>query len=146
MQKKMEKPVTRPAAQNRVKQVAKPAPTTSRRQTVSAASRATTKPADHNRGSAPGGQNPVEKGVVSKRPYVKPASPKAVPNERYRVEGIGRKGVVRFVKVIGTPGQIWRITGLDGLNIEVVAKSVDDAVRIARRQIGFRPFAIRPLD
>lgn len=60
----------------------------------------------------------------------------------YRVEGIGRRGIIRYVKVIGRPGS-WRIRGMDGLNVVVQARTVEEAIRRARRQIPFRPIVIR---
>jgi len=64
------------------------------------------------------------------------------PPQFYRVEGLGRRGVIRYVKVIGRPGS-WRIRGMDGLDIVVRAETVEEAVRRARRQIPFRPIVIR---
>ncbi|MCX7625154.1 MAG: hypothetical protein N2Z21_02945 [Candidatus Sumerlaeaceae bacterium] len=64
------------------------------------------------------------------------------PPQVFRVEGIGRRGVIRYVKVIGRPGS-WRIRGMDGLNVVVRAATVEEAVRRARRQIPFRPIVIR---
>ncbi|MGB9691454.1 MAG: hypothetical protein ACPL7D_04740 [Candidatus Sumerlaeaceae bacterium] len=60
----------------------------------------------------------------------------------YRVEGLGRRGIIRYVKVFGRPGT-WRIRGMDGLDIVVRAATVEEAVRRARRQIPFRPIVIR---
>jgi len=64
------------------------------------------------------------------------------PPQMYRVEGLGRRGVIRYVKVIGHPGQ-WRIRGMDGLNIVVRATTIEEALRRAKRQIPFRPIVIR---
>jgi hypothetical protein len=72
-------------------------------------------------------------------------SKKRQPSQRYRVEGIGKRGMVRYVKVVGSPG-LWRITGLGGLKIEVSGKTVNEAVKIARRKIPFRPIVIRPME
>lgn len=58
------------------------------------------------------------------------------------MEGIGRRGIIRYVKIIGRPGS-WRIRGMDGLNVVVRAATVEEAVRRARRQIPFRPIVIR---
>jgi hypothetical protein len=74
----------------------------------------------------------------------KPQGPDLQRTEVYRVEGIGRRGAIRYVKVIGRPGS-WQIHGLDGLNFEVAAQTVDDAVRRARKRIPFRPIVIRPV-
>jgi hypothetical protein len=71
--------------------------------------------------------------------------PRHIPKselEMYRVEGIGRRGTIRYVKVAGIPGQ-WRITGIDGLRIEVGGQTVQDALRMARRQIPFRPMVVK---
>ncbi len=64
------------------------------------------------------------------------------PEQIYRVEGLGRRGIIRYVKVFGRPGT-WRIRGMDGLDIVVRAATVEEAVRRARRQIPFRPIVIR---
>jgi len=69
-------------------------------------------------------------------------SPPRQPEQTYRVEGIGRRGTVRYVKVTGCAGQ-WRIRGGDGLDVVVRAATVQEAVRRARRQIPFRPIVIR---
>ena len=60
----------------------------------------------------------------------------------YRVEGISRRGVIRFVKIVGQPGA-WAITGLNGLRVQVAGRTVEDAIRLAKRRIPFRPVAIR---
>lgn len=64
------------------------------------------------------------------------------PLQIFRVEGIGRRGVIRYVRVIGRRGS-WRIRGMDGLDIVVQAATVEEALRRARRQIPFRPIVIR---
>jgi hypothetical protein len=74
------------------------------------------------------------------RPGRKPHKPE--PAQVYRVEGIGRKGVIRYVKVIGNPGA-WRIVGLGGLCLDVPGRTVADAVKRAGRRIPFRPIVIR---
>jgi hypothetical protein len=68
----------------------------------------------------------------------------AQPEQMYRVEGIGRRGTIRYVKVTGRAGQ-WRIRGVDGLDVVVRAATVEEALRRARRQIPFRPIVIRQL-
>lgn len=70
-----------------------------------------------------------------------PGSPPE-PEQMYRVEGIGRRGVIRYVKVFGRRGS-WRIRGMDGLDIVVRALTVEEALRRAKRQIPFRPIVIR---
>ncbi|MCX7019809.1 MAG: hypothetical protein WCK47_07400 [bacterium] len=65
--------------------------------------------------------------------------------ESYRVEGLGRHGGVKFVKVVGSPGA-WRISGVNGLRIEVEGRTVHDALRRARRSIPFRPIVVRRTD
>lgn len=70
---------------------------------------------------------------------------KKEPKQLYRVEGIGRRGVIRYVKVVGSPG-LWKIIGLNGLRIEVAGKNIEEAVRLARRRLPFRPLVIRPVD
>lgn len=85
---------------------------------------------------------------VARKPVSAPKRPSAPTNEgpllRYRVEGIGRRGVIRYVKVSGRPGS-WRISGLDGLRIEVKGQTVEDALKIARRRIPFKPVVVRLL-
>lgn len=69
---------------------------------------------------------------------------KKITIQRYRVEGVGRRGVIRYVKVTGRPGA-WRINGVDGLRIVVKGDTINDALRLARRHIQFRPVVIRQL-
>lgn len=69
---------------------------------------------------------------------------KQEPKQLYRVEGIGRRGVIRYVKVVGSPG-LWKVFGLNGLRFEVAGRTIEDAVRMARRRLPFRPMVIRPM-
>ena len=55
---------------------------------------------------------------------------------------MGRKGVIRFVRVMGVPGQ-WIITGTNSLRVEVGGRTVQEALRIARRHIRFRVVVVR---
>lgn len=74
-----------------------------------------------------------------------PVKPKRVPKadlEMYRAEGIGRRGVIGYVKVVGIPGQ-WRITGAAGLRVDVGGSTVQEALRRARRDIPFRPLVVK---
>jgi hypothetical protein len=78
---------------------------------------------------------------------LRPTRPKkstTKPKEVWRVEGIGRKGAVLYVKVIGNPGA-WRIVGLDGLRLDVPGRTVEDAVRRAGRRIPFKPIVFRQI-
>lgn len=97
------------------------------------------------RGTGRSGSSPA--GTDSTRPSRKTIPPvsKPIPVETYRVEGIGRKGVVRHVKVVGSPGK-WEIFGLNDLHVEVKAGTVKDVLRIARRKIPFRPVAVRKIE
>jgi len=81
---------------------------------------------------------------VTQRRTLQKRKVKRQPKQMYRVEGIGRRGVIRYVKVIGHPGS-WTIRGMDGLNFHVVADTVQDAVQRARKRIPFRPIVIRPV-
>ena len=63
----------------------------------------------------------------------------------YRVEGMGRKGMIRFVRISGYEG-VWTITGLNGLRVQVGGKTVEEAVRLAKRKIPFRTIAIRKIE
>ena len=65
--------------------------------------------------------------------------------ETYRVEGIARKGHIRHVKVVGRPGA-WSVFGPEGLCAQVGGRTVQDAVRMAKRRIGFHPVVIRKVD
>jgi hypothetical protein len=74
-----------------------------------------------------------------------PAKLKRVPKadlEMYRAEGIGRRGVIGYVKIVGIPGQ-GRITGAAGLRVEVGGRTVQEALRRARRDIPFRPVVVK---
>ena len=75
--------------------------------------------------------------LVTYAPEVPP-----VPRRFFRVEGLGRKGAVKFVKVAGVPGE-WRISGSSGLRVTVAGRTVQEALRIARREIPFRPVVVR---
>jgi hypothetical protein len=57
---------------------------------------------------------------------------------------LGRKGVVRFVKVMGVPGN-WTITGTNSLRVEVGGRTVQEALRLARRHIRFRVVVVREM-
>ena len=70
-----------------------------------------------------------------------PAAP-PVPRRFFRVEGLGRKGAIKFVRVTGVPGE-WRISGPSGLRVTVAGRTVQEALRIARRQIPFRVVVVR---
>ncbi|MBX7246048.1 MAG: hypothetical protein K1X53_11165 [Candidatus Sumerlaeaceae bacterium] len=49
------------------------------------------------------------------------------------------------MKVVGRAGA-WVITGVEGLRLELAAKTVEDAVRMARRKIGFHPVVFRQIE
>ena len=68
----------------------------------------------------------------------------ARPKEIWRVEGIGRRGAILYVKVIGSPGA-WRIVGLDGLRLDVAGRTVEEAVRRAGRRIPFKAIVFRQI-
>lgn len=79
-------------------------------------------------------------------PAAQPAPlPPLIPLRTYRVEGMGRRGMVRFVRIVGRPGE-WSVFGIEGLIAVVPVPTVDDAIKRTRRQIGFRPLVIRPMD
>lgn len=87
-------------------------------------------------------RGPILKSSMETKPrrFKKPA-----PAEVYRVEGIGRKGAVRYVKIIGNAG-LWRIVGIGGLQLEVPGRTVADAIKRAGRRIPFKPIVIRQLE
>ena len=88
--------------------------------------------------------------AASSRPITRPAVvqanpvPPPEPYRYFRAEGLGRKGVIRFVRVMGVPGQ-WIITGTNSLRVEVGGRTVQEALRIARRHIRFRVVVVREM-
>jgi hypothetical protein len=67
------------------------------------------------------------------------------PLEVYRVDGIARRGLIRHVKFVGRPGD-WCVYGVDGLKAQVPGRTIEEAVRRARRRIGFHPLTIRRVE
>ena len=82
-------------------------------------------------------------GTRTRPPLAKPKKP--TPAQVYRVEGLGRHGSIRYVKVIGNPG-MWKIVGVGGMTIEVTGRTVAEAVKKAGRKIPFRPIVIRQIE
>lgn len=49
------------------------------------------------------------------------------------------------VHVTGQPGS-WQIYGPNHLKLQVAADTIDDVLRMTRKQLPFRPIAVRLLD
>lgn len=64
------------------------------------------------------------------------------PPQRFRVEGLARRGRIAYVHVVGSAGH-WQIYGSAGFRMQVGGRTVHDALRLAGRKLPFRPFAVR---
>lgn len=64
------------------------------------------------------------------------------PPERYRVEGLARRGRVMYAHITKRGAQ-WRVTSTQGFCLEVYAATVEEVLKKIGRKLPFRPVAVR---